>query len=342
MLTHGVTSPASLRVRVRAWRLGFWRGHYELYDLDHNDHTQYLPDAAVFSQSEAEGKFRRVLVDKVLFSAVMGAHTRVPEVIAIIARGKICPMGTDLDVRDAKSLITHCERANGVFIKPARGIKGKQALRLDVSPAGIVMNGEAIGFREVEEFLAGLDDFIVTNVIQQADYAARIFPRSANTLRIITMQDPEDGFRPFIPLAAHRFGVNMSAPTDNFARGGVNAKIDLSTGRLSQAMGNPKFDPGTHERHPDTGERIEGVEIPNWPLAKQTVLDLAGTFGFLTFVGWDVIVTNDGVVVIEGNNPPSRAIQMWQPFLTDERVRRFFEYHGAVKPRRGAKRTVAG
>ena len=337
-----MTSPASLRVKVRAWRLGFRRGHYDLFDLDRNDHTQYLPDAAVFPQGEVEGQFRRVLVDKVLFSAVMGAHVRVPEIVAIIARGRICPTGTDLDVRDAKSLITHCERANGVFIKPARGIKGKQAHRLEVSPSGIVMNGEAIGLCAMEELLSGLDDFIVTNVIQQADYADRIFPRSANTLRIITMQDPDDDLRPFIPVATHRFGVNTSAPTDNWARGGVNALIDLATGRLSQALSNPKFDPRTHATHPDTGERIEGVVIPNWPLARQTILDLAGTFGFLTFVGWDVIVTNDGVVVIEGNNPPSRAIQKWQPFLTDERVRRFFEYHGALKPRRGTKRTAAG
>jgi hypothetical protein len=143
-------------------------------------------------------------------------------------------------------------------------------------------------------------------------------------------------------LAAHRFGVNRSAPTDNYARGGVHARIDLATGRLSHAVGNPKFNPGTHASHPDTGERIEGVEIPNWPSAMQAILDLAGAFGFLTFVGWDVIATNDGVVVIEGNNPPSRAVQMWQPFLTDERVRRFFEAHGALKPRRGAKRAMAG
>ena len=336
-----MTSPSSLRVKVRAWRLGFRSSNYYLYNLDRNDHTQYLPDAAVFSQGEVEGRFRRVLVDKVLFSAVMGAHVRVPEIVAIIARGRICPTSTDLDVRDVKSLITHCERANGVFIKPARGIKGIQAHRLEVNRAGIVMNGEVIGVREVEKRLGGLDDFIVTNVIQQAVYAARIFPRSANTLRIITMQDPDDGLRPFIPLATHRFGVNTSAPTDNWARGGLDAKIDLSTGRLSHAKRNPKIDPGTHESHPDTGERIEGVEIPNWPLARQAILDLAGTFGFLTFVGWDVIVTNDGVVVIEGNNPPSRAIQKWQPFLTDERVRRFFEHHGALKPRRGTNSMAA-
>ena len=198
----------------------------------------------------------------------MGAHVRVPEILAIIARGRICPTSANLDVRDTKSLITYCESANGVFIKPAQGSKGRQALRMEVNAAGIFMNGEAMGLREVEELLGGLDDFIVTNVIQQADYAARIFPRSANTLRIITMQDPDDDLRPFIPVATHRFGVNTSAPTDNFARGGVNALIDLSTGRLSHARKNPKIDPRTHVNHPDTGVRIEGVEIPNWPLVR--------------------------------------------------------------------------
>ena len=42
-------------------------------------------------------------------------------------------------------------------------------------------------------------------------------------------------------------------------------------------------------------------------------------------VGWDVIVTDEGLAVIEGNNPPNRVIQKEHPFMADPRVSRFFE-----------------
>ncbi len=60
---------------------------------------------------------------------------------------------------------------------------------------------------------------------------------------------------------------------------------------------------------------------------------MAAALSFMKFVGWDVVVTEEGFSVIEGNNPPSLGIQGWYPFFQDPRIRRFFEYYKVVPPR---------
>ncbi len=62
------------------------------------------------------------------------------------------------------------------------------------------------------------------------------------------------------------------------------------------------------------------------------VLNLVRTFGFLNIVGWDVVVTESGSCLIEGNTTlvGARALQIHRPLLEDVRVRRFFEHYGVI------------
>lgn len=53
---------------------------------------------------------------------------------------------------------------------------------------------------------------------------------------------------------------------------------------------------------------------------------------FLNYVGWDVVVTDDGFKVIEGNNNTDIEIQMHRRLglLTQPRVQRFYEHHKVI------------
>ncbi|MDQ3398324.1 MAG: hypothetical protein M3511_11260, partial [Deinococcota bacterium] len=168
-------------------------------------------------------------------------------------------------------------------------------------------------------------------VVVQADYARKIFPHTTNSLRIITMQDPENDHRPFIAVASHRFGVLETIPVDNFTRGGLRAKIDLDTGKMTSAKKHPARTKQEFTRHPETDAQIEGVEVPHWQEVKEGLLQMVAALPFVKFVGWDVVVTEEGFCILEGNNPPSLGIQGWYPFFQDPRIRRFFEYYKVIK-----------
>jgi hypothetical protein len=301
-----------------------------LYDLDRNDPRLYLPDAALNRSGRSDGQFQRILRDKMLFTSIVGAHVRVPALLAIVARGRLVPAVPAPALSNVAALVDYCEGGAGVIVKPALGSRGRGVTSLRVVSSSVEINGRRSSVESATDLLGGLDGHIIVDRIEQADYAASIFPGAANTLRFITMQDPDDDHRPFIPVAVHRFGVRNTMPTDNWSRGGLDSKVDLASGRLGKAGRHPRFAAGDLDRHPETGARIEGVRIPGWPEVQAMILRLAETFSFLTLVGWDVIVTNDGPVVVEGNHAPDREIQKWHPFLADSRIRRYFEHRGVI------------
>jgi len=153
--------------------------------------------------------------------------------------------------------------------------------------------------------------------VRQADYAATIFPNTVNTIRLLTVTPP--GGVPAVVAAVHRFGTERTGFVDNFSAGGLVAAVDPVTGQLSQAA---HVRPGNHlvllDRHPDTNAQISGRTVPDWSaveaLAKELCIRLPG----MTYVGWDIALSANGPVIIEGNAHPSlRFFQLFGPLRFD-------------------------
>lgn len=173
-------------------------------------------------------------------------------------------------------------------------------------------------------------DVIVSEFVEQHAYARTIAPMATNTVRLLTMIDPDSG-QPFIAAASHRFGTSSSAPADNFSSGGLAAAIDTETGRLGEvAVRSPEV-LKRGRSHPETGERITDVRVPDWSAVREVVLEAALTVSHLPYIGWDIVVTEDGPRILEGNHYPNvRTLQIHGPLLTDDRVESFYEHHGVV------------
>jgi hypothetical protein len=123
-----------------------------------------------------------------------------------------------------------------------------------------------------------------------------------------------------------------SGPVDNWTQGGLSARVDLDTGRLSRATRLPsgkKLE--WFSTHPDTGSVIEGALVPHWPEIVETVIHAAHVLSFMEYVGWDIIVTPNGPVVLEANiNSGMNVLQVHQPLLEDARARAYFVKRGVV------------
>ena len=61
------------------------------------------------------------------------------------------------------------------------------------------------------------------------------------------------------------------------------------------------FELGVLETHPKTGHSLVNFRVPYWQAARDMVIDAARKFAPIKTIGWDVAITPDGPVIIEGN-----------------------------------------
>lgn len=319
------TSPLQ---RLALWRSGY-RGLsaaiYASHDGAHNE-ADYLPDAARLETFFLNGSFARgILSDKLLFTEIVGAALPVPEIVALIERGEIFPLGE----ASPPTLGALAARHGSLVLKPSDGTRGRGVYRLEDNQ----LNGKPVGTDELATLARTLDNYLVTETVAQAAYAQRIFPGSTNSLRVLTLIDPDTG-EPFVARAVHRFGGADTVPTDNWSRGGLCASVELTTGTLGPGVKHAKRTGGRLEwqaHHPDTGAAIAGIVVPRWQEITQALTRAVQQLPFLLYVGWDVVVTETGFCVLEGNNNTDLdLLQVHGGLLRDERVRRFYEHNKVV------------
>lgn len=330
----GTSAPVSLATRLKAWRYGFSGWTWLLYDLDNNDRSLYVPNTLSGKMANIDGPIARsVLKNKLLFEKTIGAHARVPRVLAAVERGHLTRLTDDFAPASAGDMVQWVlSTSSGLFIKPVDSSEGRGVHSLEGRDGQVFIDKKPVAVEAATRLVAAQDGSIVTELVTQGAFGSSIFPDAVNTMRVITMVDPDDG-QPFIAGAIHRFGTSASAPTDNVSRGGIRAKVDVRTGVMSIGSASWAYKDGhftTFPTHPVTGAQIEGVAIPRWPEVVDTLLGLVRRFPMLQYVGWDALVVDDGVVVIEGNHSPNLTQQASGPYLADPRVRQFLEYHGVL------------
>jgi hypothetical protein len=118
-------------------------------------------------------------------------------------------------------------------------------------------------------------------------------------MRVVTIR-PRPGSAPELLGAVLRMPVEPDAITDNFASGGVAAPFVDARGTLGTGCTKKSFTRRL-ESHPSTGARIEGHVVEEFPAAVALGCAAHACFPWLQSVGWDIAVTADGPVLVEGN-----------------------------------------
>lgn len=81
------------------------------------------------------------------------------------------------------------------------------------------------------------------------------------------------------------------------------AAIDIETGRLSRLTGDkPDSCLVWYDVHPVTGAPVLGRRIKDWPALRDLALVTHGLFRNRIVIGWDVALTTEGPMMIEGNS----------------------------------------
>lgn len=141
------------------------------------------------------------------------------------------------------------------------------------------------------------DKVIVEERLRPASILTRR-PTGLADVRVITVQ-----CHPV--LAMVRVPTRQSGGRANLHQGAIGVGVDLDTGHTTHATHRGR----AIENHPDTGERVVGVEIPGWDGILETAVWSAAAMP-LGYLGIDVALTEDGEpVVLEVNARPGLEIQ---------------------------------
>lgn len=247
----------------------------------------------------------------------------IPHNIGKIENGKIYDEQNNI-VKLEKIL----DKYNSIIIKPFIGGSGRSIHKIENRNKSFYFDEEKTNISKIKNIISNQEKSIITTFIDQHEYAKKLFPKTTNTIRIITIKDPETN-KYIIPCAVQRIGNSKFIPVDNAGSGGYFALIDVDTGIIGEAKSY--FETEIYFVHPDSKSPIKGVKIPNWNNIKESIIKVAEQFPYIHFTARDVVITKNGFSIIEGNT--SIDIYLFQCFkgYRNSKLGQFYKYHNIFK-----------
>ncbi|MCG8609160.1 MAG: hypothetical protein MI864_01370 [Pseudomonadales bacterium] len=195
--------------------------------------------------------------------------------------------------------INNVFKKQDLFVKPVSGTRG-EGCELWRWCGGGYVNSKYDGKFSAESFaqyLVGLphrDGVLIQPKVLNHDGLVALSNGAAVTARIVSVITATGDVQIIRAVCKMPFGRHY---TNNL---GLNSAINLPDGCLGPAY---RFHPGiaAYTNHPDTGESIEGVHLPDWEQAKALVVAAHHAFSAFFSLGWDVVFTQNGPKLLEVN-----------------------------------------
>lgn len=248
-------------------------------------------------ESRIEDSSRRILNDKAAFfrhCEAAGVYT-IPTFMQVHVDGRVERLAEFQGELPAVD----------IFFKPLKGRGGRGCERwLRQEDGGFA---DQHGTRKsTEELLAHIrtQARIEPVIVQQALFGhASLRDLSINVLttcRIMSVKNETGGHE--VTHAVFKSSTRSDSVVDNFHKGGIVSRVDIATGKLG-----PASDAGTKQpcvwfdKHPTTGAMITGRQLPFWQETKDLLCRGHAAFPDRVTIGWDVAITDQGPVIVEGN-----------------------------------------
>lgn len=209
------------------------------------------------------------------------------------------------EVADIMDLSTNTELAEHLLANPsgklvfkvADGKCGKQVM---TKSAKDFDRGLMIGFMKRESYDL-VEEFII-----QHPALNELSPSAVNTVRIFTQLNENDE----VVILGCRQRISVNSSVDNMAVGNLAAPIDEVTGIINGPGVYSDITKQDESIHPVTGVSIVGFQIPFWQETLNLVKEAALAHPQNRSIGWDVVITEKGPGLIEGNHDWCKLL--WQ------------------------------
>ena len=246
------------------------------------------------------------------------ADIAVPELYGVIQ--------TEYQVRHFAEMIEpHAEFA----LKPSRGSGGKGILVIagrskDMyrSVDGSLLTREEVGYH-LSNVISGMHSLGGQPDKALIEYRVQFDP----VFEAISYQGVPDirgiVFLGVPVMSMVRLPTRMSGGKANLHQGAIGAGIDIATGRTLTAVWRNDI----VSEHPDTGNPVTGVKIPNWEKLLKIVAQCNELTG-LGYIGVDLVLDKDkGPLILEINARPGLNIQIANRSGLLPRLKLVEQYH---------------
>lgn len=192
---------------------------------------------------------------------------------------------------------------NELFIKKNDGYGGSVVMvcTYDKNENIFIENDKTYSPAELVQEIDG--DFIIQERIIQHELINKLYSKTINTIRVVSTNTHGNVK---IHGAQLKFGTKKSK-MDTWAAGGIIIKVDLNSGKLAP-YGYHKYakygenGEGIVYYHPETKVLFKDFEIPFLEEMKELIIKAHLKFNQIHSVGWDVVLTPNGPILLEGNH----------------------------------------
>lgn len=291
-----------ITTRINYALKGFTVNEYVWYDLKKNNYKNYISDyVRLKSRDKINNKYKFILDDKLIFEEIFRNYIKVPYNYGYVSNGHIYSLH-NYEINNERFLDFIKEKRN-IVIKYLNGGEGNGVYIIKYRNEKFEINGKKTTKQEIRKLIKQCGESIICEYITQSKFENEIYDKATNTIRIVCAKKKGETHAKILK-AVQRIGTDYCAPIDNVSAGGLASEIDIETGRLSYAIS--KYGPMERRmkkmpNHPDNNNQIEGKVIPNWNKIKEEIENVTNKFPYLNFVAWDVLLTEEGICIIEGN-----------------------------------------
>ena len=263
-----------------------------------------------------------LLEDKYLFWIFLAAHgLKVVPVLGNKLGGGLFWNGRNVTV---EKFIERLTDSKGFIVKEPSLMCGQSVRKIDIVDHRFYEKGKVI---DISDMLQKYGEFIIQPIVGNVDRIGALNSSTLNTLRIATCLGKSGEVGLWDP-GMIRIG-RAGCVVDNFYQGGIGVGL-TENGRLKK-YGYSHDHNGLYvkvEEHPDSKIKFDGYSVPCYNEAVQLVKSAHLLFPKITTIGWDVAITADGPVLLEGNH--DWDMEMLQVVHHQGCRKRFKEVYGGI------------
>lgn len=292
----------SLSQKIWAYRRGFTSSKIIDYGLKEENYSKYLSDLDYYRLFPLNNHYVMWINDKLTTKYVLSKYNEhLPGYYFYLKNGDVLPSVDSLpkDELSAHSILDLLKTKGILAFKQESGSLGVGFYKVEYIENVIYVNGEISDEDKLINLIGSLDGYLVTEFLKAHEDIDNIHPGTANTLRLTVIKDGDQPAQ--LTNAFIRFGTSETKGVDNASAGGLFSIIDIEEGTFKTGHRFINRELVDYDIHPDTNVAIEAL-IPRWESTVDKVLEVADYIGQLSWLGFDVVITDDGFKILEINS----------------------------------------